>query len=286
MRSMKVKCEFSMQHKKCLFQMTSGCSCLLFMASSMALMRAAQALLLHPPGTWSGQPFLPAGDWSAPNLTPVQLSGLSFLPKLPPTPAPPGGQTLKLSASSVWKLKRTEENFQDGTAPATSAGSLLDDSVGQAGPPEESTAPYRYQDSAAVRKESAVVPEDSAFQHEESAVAPGESAVPDTQSRNASVWGLISGNANKNASDPVGSARKSGKFLNLITWVRFTNDECAATTGDNGTCFTTTECTDFGGKAAGPCASGFGVCCVLQVVSYADFLMGLSSENKRGSNLS
>ena len=58
---------------------------------------------------------------------------------------------------------------------------------------------------------------------------------------------------------------KSGKFLNLITWVRFTNEECAANTGDNGTCFTSGECTDFGGKAAGTCASGFGVCCVLQV---------------------
>ena len=30
----------------------------------------------------------------------------------------------------------------------------------------------------------------------------------------------------------------SAKFLNLITWVKFDNEECAADTGDNGTCFT------------------------------------------------
>ena len=33
---------------------------------------------------------------------------------------------------------------------------------------------------------------------------------------------------------------KSGdfRFLNLITWVKFDNEECAADTGDNGTCYT------------------------------------------------
>ena len=73
-------------------------------------------------------------------------------------------------------------------------------------------------------------------------------------------------------SEPIDSLRSSsktsqakGKFLNLITWVKFTNDECSASTGENGTCYTTQECTEFGGKASGTCASGFGVCCVLQV---------------------
>ena len=55
------------------------------------------------------------------------------------------------------------------------------------------------------------------------------------------------------------------KFLNLITWVQFENTECAGTTGDNGTCFTSNECKDIGGTADGSCASGFGVCCVLKV---------------------
>jgi len=57
---------------------------------------------------------------------------------------------------------------------------------------------------------------------------------------------------------------KKPKFLNLITWVKFDNTECAATSGDNGTCFTSNECSEIGGTADGTCASGFGVCCVLQ----------------------
>jgi len=57
---------------------------------------------------------------------------------------------------------------------------------------------------------------------------------------------------------------RDDRFLNLITWVKFDNDECASTLGDNGTCYTAAECEEFGGKAAGTCASGFGVCCVLK----------------------
>ena len=59
----------------------------------------------------------------------------------------------------------------------------------------------------------------------------------------------------------------SSKFLNLITWVQFENTECAGSAGDNGTCFTSNECTEIGGSADGACASGFGVCCVLKVNS-------------------
>ena len=58
---------------------------------------------------------------------------------------------------------------------------------------------------------------------------------------------------------------KTPKFLNLITWVKFDNTECAATSGDNGTCFTSNECSEIGGTADGTCATGFGVCCLLQV---------------------
>ena len=60
-------------------------------------------------------------------------------------------------------------------------------------------------------------------------------------------------------------SQKTPKFLNLITWVQFDNTECAGTSGDNGTCFTSNECSEIGGKADGTCATGFGVCCVLQV---------------------
>jgi len=116
---------------------------------------------------------------------------------------------------------------------------FLDESLGmQAAPPEDSTRP-----------------------HEKSA------GLEDPTYKNMSVLGILSKPPTADTSAVRGGDRltKKGKFLNLITWVRFTNDECAATTGDNGTCFTSSECTDLGGKAAGTCASGFGVCCVLQV---------------------
>ena len=35
----------------------------------------------------------------------------------------------------------------------------------------------------------------------------------------------------------------------------------------NGTCYTTTECTDEGGTASGNCASGFGICCLFTLSS-------------------
>ena len=41
-------------------------------------------------------------------------------------------------------------------------------------------------------------------------------------------------------SSSISSSDKIGyfRFLNLITWVKFDNEECAADTGDNGTCYT------------------------------------------------
>ena len=42
----------------------------------------------------------------------------------------------------------------------------------------------------------------------------------------------------------------------------FPNDVCTgANSGDDGTCFTNTECTAKSGSVDGNCASGFGVCC-------------------------
>ena len=37
---------------------------------------------------------------------------------------------------------------------------------------------------------------------------------------------------------------------------------CTGTSGDMGTCWTTTECSSKGGKVEGNCAAGFGVCCI------------------------
>merc|ERR1719264_1075654 len=49
----------------------------------------------------------------------------------------------------------------------------------------------------------------------------------------------------------VKNTPRNPKFLNLITWVQFENTECAGSTGDNGTCFTTNECAEIGGTADG-----------------------------------
>ena len=37
---------------------------------------------------------------------------------------------------------------------------------------------------------------------------------------------------------PATPAPSYFRFLNLITWVKFDNEECAADNGDNGTCYT------------------------------------------------
>ena len=49
-------------------------------------------------------------------------------------------------------------------------------------------------------------------------------------------------------------------MFNVVT---FPNSVCAATSGYNGTCYTSSECTSKGGSADGNCAAGFGVCCVI-----------------------
>jgi len=60
---------------------------------------------------------------------------------------------------------------------------------------------------------------------------------------------------------------RNGKVFSLFSIVTFPNQGCASqsTIGSkarNGTCFTSTECTEKGGKFSGNCAAGFGVCCL------------------------
>ena len=50
--------------------------------------------------------------------------------------------------------------------------------------------------------------------------------------------------------------------LSLLKLVRFTNFVCNATSGSNGTCYTSAECSRIGGVEEGTCADGYGVCCV------------------------
>ncbi|XP_065338296.1 uncharacterized protein LOC135938542 [Cloeon dipterum] len=58
---------------------------------------------------------------------------------------------------------------------------------------------------------------------------------------------------------------RQSRFLSLFSVVRFENLECGAVSGDNGTCLAARECIERGGVASGPCAGGFGVCCVFIV---------------------
>ncbi|XP_046449578.1 uncharacterized protein LOC124198011 [Daphnia pulex] len=58
---------------------------------------------------------------------------------------------------------------------------------------------------------------------------------------------------------------RSSKFISLFSIVRFSNTPCTTSTGLNGTCFTSSECSKNGGTATGSCASGFGVCCVVTI---------------------
>ncbi|KAI9562819.1 hypothetical protein GHT06_010274 [Daphnia sinensis] len=60
-------------------------------------------------------------------------------------------------------------------------------------------------------------------------------------------------------------ADRSSKFISLFSIVRFPNSPCTTSTGLNGTCFTSSECSSNGGTASGSCASGFGVCCVVTI---------------------
>jgi len=68
---------------------------------------------------------------------------------------------------------------------------------------------------------------------------------------------------------------KNGRAFSLFNLVQFKSVECKATANENGgsysglmgTCLTSTECTDRGGSKKGNCASGFGVCCVKQLLA-------------------
>ena len=58
--------------------------------------------------------------------------------------------------------------------------------------------------------------------------------------------------------------QKSARFLNpfsLFHVIQFPNTECETTDGNQGTCYTSSECLSRGGTSNGGCASGFGVCC-------------------------
>jgi len=65
----------------------------------------------------------------------------------------------------------------------------------------------------------------------------------------------------------VAAEEKLGKHFSLFSVVTFGNEECTSSSSvaggaTEGTCYSSTECSDKNGMSAGNCASGFGVCCV------------------------
>merc|ERR1711936_859557 len=58
---------------------------------------------------------------------------------------------------------------------------------------------------------------------------------------------------------------RDGRLLSVFNVVTFPNSACGATSGYNGTCYTSSECTAKGGTASGTCTSSFGVCCVFSI---------------------
>jgi len=62
----------------------------------------------------------------------------------------------------------------------------------------------------------------------------------------------------------VSPSDREGKFFSVFQIVKFKNEACTTDTGEMGTCYTESECSDAGGMASGSCASSFGTCCMFQ----------------------
>ena len=60
--------------------------------------------------------------------------------------------------------------------------------------------------------------------------------------------------------------------FSLFSVVQFPNDECTSSSSTTtlGTCLASSECANRAGAAAGSCAAGFGVCCVVSVSTCGD----------------
>jgi len=79
-----------------------------------------------------------------------------------------------------------------------------------------------------------------------------------------SLLTLVQYTSSKNMTEEAGSSRSS-KQLSMFNVITFPNNVCASSSGFNGTCYTSSECSSLGGSASGTCASSFGVCCVFSL---------------------
>ncbi|KAF7393039.1 hypothetical protein HZH66_008872 [Vespula vulgaris] len=57
--------------------------------------------------------------------------------------------------------------------------------------------------------------------------------------------------------------KREKRLFPLFTVVRFENNACGGLNGENGTCISSTECSQRGGISSGVCANGYGVCCIV-----------------------
>ncbi|XP_072401127.1 uncharacterized protein [Diabrotica undecimpunctata] len=55
---------------------------------------------------------------------------------------------------------------------------------------------------------------------------------------------------------------RNARFLSLFTYVQLLNPECITADGSYGTCLGASDCAQRRGTVSGPCARGYGVCCV------------------------
>lgn len=73
----------------------------------------------------------------------------------------------------------------------------------------------------------------------------------------------------------VGAVPAREKAIGIFNIVKFPNDLCISdSTTQNGTCYTSEECSSRNGVASGSCADGYGVCCLISIACG-----GSSSEN-------
>merc|ERR1711997_98119 len=69
------------------------------------------------------------------------------------------------------------------------------------------------------------------------------------------------------ASTQENESARDKRMLPLFAVVQFKNDECTASSGLKGVCYSSTECSNNGGTKSGNCAAGFGVCCVIEIAA-------------------
>ncbi|KOC68748.1 hypothetical protein WH47_06540 [Habropoda laboriosa] len=64
---------------------------------------------------------------------------------------------------------------------------------------------------------------------------------------------------------PSSHVGREKRLFSLFTLVKFDNNVCIGSNGENGTCVTASECLQRGGVASGVCANDYGVCCIVTV---------------------